>query len=371
MVRPSFFKVGLTWVSFNFTFQTPAPSPRGKNKKENINRKSLVNGVLSNPNERVIGTFMELKRPSNNNIHLCYGCVHCCSNWKDILVKKEVWGMWGVGRAQLLISDPYLKDNPRNHLLIEGKVLTCHDLFNIPNVLRTKHEFANPLYMLMGSTSLEMSCCNATIANDAASIGSTASWGCAACPPFPSIFASKKQTAAKRGPGLVPMPPSDNYRLTSDQRVWFKTECSDGYMQDEAYVVIHKEIQEMVSRSLKEEFRESNYPSNCEASRSLKRRKQLSSTKKHRRMSIMSTSMHFAINFALMFPFNKFLRASISARKATTGGEPLPIRATIPVLAKGKLKQKSNKSTKLGENVNILPVDFADVDFHLIVVYND
>lgn len=35
---------------------------------------------------------------------------------------------------------------------------------------------------------------------------------------------------------------------------------------------------------------------------------QLSSTKKHSRMSIVSTSMHFPINFALMFPFDKFLR---------------------------------------------------------------
>nr|GMC62867.1 Transposase, Ptta/En/Spm, plant [Ipomoea batatas] len=58
-----------------------------------------------------------------------------------------------------------------------------------------------------GSASLEMSCCNAKIANAVASTGSTLEWGAAACPPFPSIFTSKTDTAAKNGPGMLDIVP--------------------------------------------------------------------------------------------------------------------------------------------------------------------
>lgn len=112
--------------------------------------------------------------------------------------------------------------------------------------------------------------------------------------------------------------------------------------------------------------------------------KQFGSTKEHCRVGIVSAPVHFTINLALMLPVNKLLyihaplhklsttilytlsskerkkkktalknkskkngfldysftckgRASMSARRATIGGEPEPIWATMPVLATGYL----------------------------------
>lgn len=65
-----------------------------------------------------------------------------------------------------------------------------------------------------GSASRETRPCRARTTVEAAKMGSTLAWGCAAWPPFPVITASKKPQPASSGPGRDPTTPVGSSTLT-------------------------------------------------------------------------------------------------------------------------------------------------------------